>query len=62
MIWIIVVILMLWGTYVFGTMGNESTTKKPGDQLSQRGVTLVQSLFWITLAVSFVIVVVNSYS
>ena len=56
------VILLVWALFAVGTQGSQSTYKKPGDQLSERGVTLVQTLFWLIIIVGFVVVLATSNS
>jgi Na+/H+ antiporter NhaC len=55
-----IVALILWAFFALGTQGTQSTTKKSGDQLSDRGVSLVQALFWIVMLIGFVMVIANS--
>jgi hypothetical protein len=53
--WVVFTILLVWGLFALGTQGSQSTKKKSGDQLSDRGVTLTQSLFWITICIFILI-------
>jgi ABC-type Fe3+ transport system permease subunit len=52
--------LVVWALFALGTQDTQSTAKKPGDQLSDRGVTLVQAFFWIVVIIGFVAVLANS--
>jgi hypothetical protein len=60
--WCAFVALLVWGLFALGTQGTESTAKKSGDQLSDRGVSLVQALFWIVIFIGLVAVIANSNS
>jgi hypothetical protein len=53
--WVVFTVLLIWGLFALGTQGSQSTKKKPGDKLSDRGVTLTQSLFWITIFIFILI-------
>lgn len=55
-----VVAFIIWALFALGTQGTQSTTKKPGDQFSDRGVTLIQAIFWIVMLVGFVAVIATS--
>jgi hypothetical protein len=55
-----IVALIVWAFFALGTQGTQSTTKNPGDQLSERGVSLVQALFWIVILIGFVAVIATS--
>ena len=54
-----IVVLVVWGLIAPFTQGVSSTKKAPGDQLSQRGVELVQLLFWLVIIVGVIAVVAN---
>lgn len=58
----LIVIVIIWALFALGTQGTVSTKKLKGDQLSDRGVSLVQALFWIVLIVGFVAVLASSNS
>jgi hypothetical protein len=53
--YVVFAVLLVWGLFALGTQGSQSTKKKPGDKLSDRGVTLTQSLFWITIFIFILI-------
>jgi len=56
-----IVALILWGLFAMGTKGTpKMTTKKPGDQLSERGVHLVQAMFWIVIVIGAIGVIASS--
>ncbi len=55
-----IVALIIWALFALGTQGTQSTTKKPGDARSERGVTLIQALFWIVVVIGFVGVIASS--
>lgn len=54
-----IVALIVWALFALGTQGTQSTEKNSGDQLSERGVSLVQAFFWIVVIIGFVMVVAN---
>lgn len=55
-----IVALIVWALFALGTQDTQSTTKKPGAQLSDRGVSLFQVLFWIVMLIGFVGVIASS--
>jgi hypothetical protein len=55
-----IVALIVWALFALGTQDTQSTKKNPGDQLSDRGVTLVQALFWIVVLIGIVGVIASS--
>jgi hypothetical protein len=57
-----VVIVIVWALYALGTQGMSSTKKEKGDQLSDRGVNLVQVFFWLVILVGIVAVIASSNS
>ena len=58
----LIVILIVWALYALGTQGMSSTKKEKGDQLSDRGVNLVQVFFWLVILVGIVAVIASSNS
>lgn len=52
---ILLTAFIIWAIYAMTSDGMFSTEKKPGDQLSERGVNLVQVFFWIVVGI-FVLV------
>jgi cell division protein FtsW (lipid II flippase) len=54
-IFIMITALVIWGIYAIFTQGSASTEKQPGNQLSERGVNLVQVFFWIVVFIFIMI-------
>lgn len=56
----LIVVLIVWALFALGTQGTQPTTKKQGDQLSERGVSLVQVFFWLAVIVGLIGVIASS--
>jgi hypothetical protein len=56
----LLVVLIVWALFALGTQNSQPTTKKQGDKLSERGVSLVQAFFWLVIIVGFIGVIASS--
>ena len=56
----LIVVVIVWALFALGTQGSQPTTKKQGDQLSERGVSLVQVFFWLAVIVGLIGVIASS--
>jgi len=54
-VFIIITALIIWVIYALFSQGSASTIKQPGNQLSERGVNLVQVFFWIVVFIFILI-------
>jgi hypothetical protein len=53
------VVLIIWALFALGTQGSQPTKKKQGDAFSERGVSLLQALFYIAVVIGVVGVIAS---